>query len=207
MLRKSARLTRIRNNPSQRRTARLRLEFACRAGSTRSGTLWLDSLPQIETHPPLTLVRVVLYRINSNRRNQRCVKGILNEGERTVLDVMIKDDRLFGATSAWGFETFDSKNGRLAETIARDAMPVTHRRRIAIWFSPPSQVPLTQARPTQRVISSGRLGAAFLGGPRWGSQNSEGAMAMSEAEAPPSAGRGKKTKAVPKTEGRTGDAR
>jgi hypothetical protein len=43
-------------------------------------------------------------------------KGILNEGERSALDVMIKDDRLFGATSGWGFETFDSKNGRLTET-------------------------------------------------------------------------------------------
>jgi hypothetical protein len=42
-------------------------------------------------------------------------KGTLNEGERRALDVMIKDDRLFGATSGWGFETFDSKNGRLAE--------------------------------------------------------------------------------------------
>jgi hypothetical protein len=41
--------------------------------------------------------------------------GILNEGERSALDVMIKDDRLFGATSGWGFETFDNKNGRLAD--------------------------------------------------------------------------------------------
>jgi len=42
-------------------------------------------------------------------------KGILNEGARSALDVMIKDDRLFGATAGWGFETFDSKNGRLDE--------------------------------------------------------------------------------------------
>lgn len=42
-------------------------------------------------------------------------KGVLTEGERSALDVMIKDDRVFGATSGWGFETFDSKNGRLAE--------------------------------------------------------------------------------------------
>ena len=41
-------------------------------------------------------------------------KGTLNEGERSALDVMIKDDRQFEATSGWGFETFDSKNNRLA---------------------------------------------------------------------------------------------
>jgi len=42
-------------------------------------------------------------------------KGMLNEGARIALDVMIKDDQQFGATSGWGFETFDDKNGRLAE--------------------------------------------------------------------------------------------
>jgi hypothetical protein len=42
-------------------------------------------------------------------------KGVLTEGERSTVDVMTKDDRLFAATSGWGFETFDSKNGRLAE--------------------------------------------------------------------------------------------
>jgi hypothetical protein len=42
-------------------------------------------------------------------------KGILNEGERSGLDVMRKDDRLYKETGGWGFETFDSKNGRLAE--------------------------------------------------------------------------------------------
>ena len=42
-------------------------------------------------------------------------KGTLTEGERSALDVMIKDDRLFAATSGWGFETFDTKKGRLAE--------------------------------------------------------------------------------------------
>jgi hypothetical protein len=43
-------------------------------------------------------------------------KGILNEGERSALDVMAKDDALFKETGGWGFETFDSKNGRLAES-------------------------------------------------------------------------------------------
>jgi hypothetical protein len=42
-------------------------------------------------------------------------KGILNEGERSALDVMMKDDRLYQETGGWGFETFDSKNARLAE--------------------------------------------------------------------------------------------
>jgi hypothetical protein len=42
-------------------------------------------------------------------------KGVLNEGERTGLDVMIKDDSLYRETAGWGFETFDSKNARLDE--------------------------------------------------------------------------------------------
>jgi hypothetical protein len=36
-------------------------------------------------------------------------------GDRSALDVMVKDDRLFAATAGWGFETFDKNNGRLAE--------------------------------------------------------------------------------------------
>jgi len=43
------------------------------------------------------------------------LKGILKEGDRTALDVMVKDDRLYKDTGGWGFETFHSKNGRLAE--------------------------------------------------------------------------------------------
>lgn len=42
-------------------------------------------------------------------------KGILNEGERSSLDVMVKDDRLYKETGSWGFETFDSNNARLSE--------------------------------------------------------------------------------------------
>jgi hypothetical protein len=42
-------------------------------------------------------------------------KGIFNEGERTGLDVMVKDDRLYPETGGWGFETFDAKNARLSE--------------------------------------------------------------------------------------------
>lgn len=42
-------------------------------------------------------------------------KGLLKEGERTGLDVMIKDDRIYKDTGGWGFETFDAKNARLAE--------------------------------------------------------------------------------------------
>jgi hypothetical protein len=39
--------------------------------------------------------------------------GMIKEGERSALDVMVKDDRLYAETSGWGFETFDSKNARL----------------------------------------------------------------------------------------------
>lgn len=42
-------------------------------------------------------------------------KGIIREGEHSSLDVMMKDDRLYKETGGWGFETFDSKNTRLAE--------------------------------------------------------------------------------------------
>jgi Cytochrome P460 len=42
-------------------------------------------------------------------------KSALTEGERSALDVMMKDDRLYQETGGWGFETFDSKNARLAE--------------------------------------------------------------------------------------------
>jgi hypothetical protein len=42
-------------------------------------------------------------------------KGVLKDGERVALDVMWKDDRLYKETAGWGFETFDSKNTRLAE--------------------------------------------------------------------------------------------
>jgi hypothetical protein len=42
-------------------------------------------------------------------------KGRLTEGERTALDVMTKDDQLYKETGGWGFETFDSKNARLAD--------------------------------------------------------------------------------------------
>jgi hypothetical protein len=42
-------------------------------------------------------------------------KGILGEGERSALDVMMKDDRLYKDTAGWAFESFDSKNGRLPE--------------------------------------------------------------------------------------------
>jgi hypothetical protein len=42
-------------------------------------------------------------------------KGVLTEGDRRGLDVMIKDDQLYKETGGWGFETFDSKNGRATE--------------------------------------------------------------------------------------------
>ena len=43
-------------------------------------------------------------------------KGILTEGERSALDVMIKDDHLYRDTGGWGFETFDGKNVRHADS-------------------------------------------------------------------------------------------
>lgn len=42
-------------------------------------------------------------------------KGGSNEGERSALDVMMKNDSLFPKTAGWGFETFDRANARLAE--------------------------------------------------------------------------------------------
>lgn len=42
-------------------------------------------------------------------------QGMLKEGERSALDVMVKDDRVYGETGGWGFETFDAKNARLGE--------------------------------------------------------------------------------------------
>lgn len=41
-------------------------------------------------------------------------EGILKEGERRAVDVMMKDDHLYAETGGWGFETFDSKNVRAA---------------------------------------------------------------------------------------------
>jgi hypothetical protein len=43
-------------------------------------------------------------------------KGITLEGERRSVDVMVKDNRLYKATSGWGFESFarDERTGKLA---------------------------------------------------------------------------------------------
>jgi hypothetical protein len=35
------------------------------------------------------------------------LKGILLEGDRRGIDVMVKDDRLYKDTGGWGFEHFD----------------------------------------------------------------------------------------------------
>jgi hypothetical protein len=42
-------------------------------------------------------------------------KGVISEGQHLALDVMWKDDRRFQETGGWGFETFDTKNARLAD--------------------------------------------------------------------------------------------
>jgi len=36
-------------------------------------------------------------------------KGILLEGDRRALDVMVKDRRAFGDTGGWGYEHFDGQ--------------------------------------------------------------------------------------------------
>ena len=41
--------------------------------------------------------------------------GVFRGGERTALDVMMKDDQLYKESGGWGFETFDKNNGRIAE--------------------------------------------------------------------------------------------
>ena len=64
------------------------------------------------------ILRMVRYIVRETLRavaGEGDSKGILNEGERSALDVMVKDDRLYQETGGWGFETFDSKNARLAE--------------------------------------------------------------------------------------------
>ena len=48
-------------------------------------------------------------------------KGLLTEGERTGVDVMIKNAALYQETAGWGFETFDSKNARLSATATGTA--------------------------------------------------------------------------------------
>jgi hypothetical protein len=42
-------------------------------------------------------------------------KGVVREGERKALDVMMKDDRLYQETGGWGFESFGPNNARLPE--------------------------------------------------------------------------------------------
>jgi Cytochrome P460 len=43
-------------------------------------------------------------------------KGIVLEGETRTLDVMVKDDRLYGDTGGWGFEHFEGREGQNAQT-------------------------------------------------------------------------------------------
>jgi hypothetical protein len=57
------------------------------------------------------LVRETLQTISGEGE----ARGVLKEGDRIALDVMVKDDRRYKETGGWGFETFDGKNGRLAE--------------------------------------------------------------------------------------------
>jgi hypothetical protein len=42
-------------------------------------------------------------------------KGVFEEGERSAVDVMVKDDRQYKETGGWGFESFDSNFARVAE--------------------------------------------------------------------------------------------
>ncbi|HKE94805.1 MAG TPA: cytochrome P460 family protein [Povalibacter sp.] len=44
-------------------------------------------------------------------------KGILLEGERRFLEVMVKDDRLYKETGGWGFERFN-RDARVGELTA-----------------------------------------------------------------------------------------
>ena len=45
-------------------------------------------------------------------------KGLVLEGTRRFLEVMVKDDRLYGETSGWGFERYEAEetSGRLTMT-------------------------------------------------------------------------------------------
>jgi hypothetical protein len=49
------------------------------------------------------------------KEGEGSAKGLLLEGERRTLDVMVKDDRLYKDTEGWGFEHFEAqdRSGRL----------------------------------------------------------------------------------------------
>jgi hypothetical protein len=52
-------------------------------------------------------------------------KGVLTEGERTALDVMMKDDRVFAETGGWGFDTFDARRLERPKKFAPGALTAT----------------------------------------------------------------------------------
>jgi Cytochrome P460 len=56
-------------------------------------------------------------------------KGLLFEGERRFLDVMVKDSRRYGSTGGWGYEHFDrdETTGRLSAT-ARATCSACHAK-------------------------------------------------------------------------------
>ena len=58
---------------------------------------------------------IIVHEVLHTTPGQGDAKGTFNEGERTALDVMLKDDRLYKDTAGWGFERFDSKNNRVSE--------------------------------------------------------------------------------------------
>jgi Cytochrome P460 len=61
---------------------------------------------------------VIVVEVLSTKDGEGDAKGILLEGDRRFLEIMVKNDRLYADTSGWGFERFegDEKAGRLGAT-------------------------------------------------------------------------------------------
>ncbi len=59
------------------------------------------------------LVRETLHAVPGDGEAART----LNEGERTGVDVMAKDDHLYTATGGWGYERFDANKTRASPSV------------------------------------------------------------------------------------------
>jgi Cytochrome P460 len=61
---------------------------------------------------------VIVVEALSTKDGEGDAKGLVLEGNRRFLEVMVKDDRLYGETSGWGFERYEGEDtsGRLTMT-------------------------------------------------------------------------------------------
>lgn len=72
---------------------------------------------------------MLVEEIVSGKEGEGEAKGILAEGERRSLDVMVKNDRLYKESGGWGFEHFkgDDRTGSLPADV-RTACYTCHSR-------------------------------------------------------------------------------